>query len=152
MTKFKGRVASIAPGLLVASTAAVLFSGSMAHAGECGTEAKGQGNNSIQDSITCAADADPNTNGRQAYDNGITYRDSDGLTLILDDADIKVGGSGVKVVGGNRDNSGGGNISVQLLSGEVITKDKLAWGLYAQILDKASQATVAVTAEVAEGG
>ena len=130
LTKFKGRVASIAPGLCVVATAAVLFSGGAAHAAnECGSVANNQ--------VTC--DADDNTA------NGITYNVSgtDDLTLILDDPDMTVGGSGARVVGST---SGEGDISMQLDNGKVITDGSAGFapGLWAQINNTASTATARV--------
>ncbi len=123
LTKFKGQVASIAPGLLVASTAALLFSGGAAQAAdECGPPVNGQ--------VTCNADADDSTpNVVDPYANGITYNHagSDGLTLKLDDADIEVGGSGVRVEGTSE-----GNISVQMDGGKITTSGEFARALWAR--------------------
>ncbi len=63
LIRFKGQVASIAPGLSVVATAAALCTGGAAHAAdECGEEDK----NDPQDTVTCGV-GDPN------YDGGITY-------------------------------------------------------------------------------
>ena len=82
MVKIKGLAASIAPML----GAAVLFTGLSASvaqaANECGTEAVGP------DTMTCAA---------SVYSNGITYTDSDGLSLTLDNPAIATEGTGVTV-------------------------------------------------------
>ena len=145
LTKFKGQVASLAPGLSVVATAAVLFAGGVDQAAAqaadaCGTDEVGQ------DTVTCDAPTDPGTN---PYADGITYNNSDGLTLLLDDPSITVGGSGARVVGSM---SGEGNISVQLQNGKVITDGSAGFapGLFAQINNEASTATV--TAQVGEGG
>ncbi|WP_299752806.1 autotransporter outer membrane beta-barrel domain-containing protein [uncultured Tateyamaria sp.] len=138
LTKFKGRVASIAPRLSVVATAAVLFSGSAAQAAnECGTDEVGQ------DTVTCGA-GDPSYPN---YTDGITYTGSDGLTLILDDPDIEVGGSGLRVVGPS-----GNDLSVQVDRGTVTTDGSAGFapGLFVQIDNDAS--TAAVTAHVGEGG
>ncbi|MDX8355842.1 pertactin-like passenger domain-containing protein, partial [Cognatiyoonia sp. IB215182] len=139
LTRFKGQVASIAPGLLLVATAAVLFTGSAAQAAnECGTDEVGQ------DTVTCDAPTDPGTN---PYADGITYTGSDGLTLIVDDAAIEVGGSGVRVVGPS-----GSDLSVQLDRGTVTTDGSVGFapGLFVQIDNDAS--TAAVMAHVSEGG
>jgi len=111
LTKFKGQVASIAPGLSVVATAAVLFTGGAAQAAnECGGDSVGQ------NTVTCAADANPTNPGVDPYANGITYNGSDGLTLILDDPDITVNGPGVQVNG-----TGAGDIKVHMKDGKVTT-------------------------------
>ena len=116
LTKFKGRVASVAPGLLVMAIAAVLLAGGadQAAAQACGVAVNGQ--------VTC--DASDNTA------NGITYNISgtDNLALILDDSDITVGGSGVKVTGSSGSE---GNIFIHLENGEVSTPEgvnRALWG------------------------
>ena len=125
LTRFKGQVVSLAPGLSVVATAAMLFTGSVDQAAAqaanaCGTDEVGQ------DTVTCIADADPNTpDVVDPYNDGITYTESDGLTLILDDADIEVGGSGVSVEG-----TGEGNVSVQIGNGKVGTNSDNTYGLY----------------------
>ena len=148
LIKFKGQVASIAPSVSVVATAAVLLIGGLNQAAAqqaadaCGVEAKGDPNAAlqedrvIQDTITCDAPTDPSIT---PYADGITYTESDGLTLILDDADIEVGGSGVHVVGST---SGEGYISVHLQNGKVGTDGVQAYGLQAQINNGDSTATV----------
>ena len=85
LTKFKGTVASIAPGLYVAATSALLFAGGAAQAAnECGT--------ATSEEIIC--------DDGGSYSSGITYVVANDFTLILDDAGITVGNPGVKVTGG----------------------------------------------------
>jgi hypothetical protein len=74
LTKSRGIVASIAP-MMGAIVIAGLSAGQAQAADECGAEVTGP------DTITCAA---------AAYGSGITYTQSDGLTLILNDAGITV--------------------------------------------------------------
>ncbi len=96
LTKFKGRVASIAPGLSVVATAAVLFSGSAAQAA-C-TAADGV--------ATCTADNHPGSITFDPYDFGIVYTHADAVhTLTLPDhPDFTVHGNGVTVdYGGDQD-------------------------------------------------
>ncbi|NNZ37057.1 autotransporter outer membrane beta-barrel domain-containing protein, partial [Roseobacter sp. HKCCD8749] len=105
MTKFKGRVASIAPGLSVVATATVLFAGSVDQAAAqqaadaCGTPNNGK--------VTCDADN---------YTNGITYNTSNDLTLELDRSGITVNGSGVQVNGTDT-----ANVKVHMTDGKVTT-------------------------------
>ncbi|WP_298938254.1 autotransporter outer membrane beta-barrel domain-containing protein [uncultured Ruegeria sp.] len=148
LTKFKGRVASIAPGLSAIATVTVLFTGSAAHAAnECGSVANIQ--------VTC--DAGDN------IDTGITYNTSgtDDFALILNDPDMTVGGSGVKVTGSSGsegdifmhldegtvapvatatfgpalwgETKGRGNVIVQMDGGKVTTGGVNAFALWAQI-------------------
>ncbi len=145
LTKIKGRVASIAPGLSVVATAAVTLAGGADQAAAqalnaCGPDAPGQ------DTATCDAPTDPGTN---PYADGITYNNSDGLTLILNEDDITVRGSGARVVGST---SGEGDISMHLQNGKVITDGSAAFapGLFAQI--KNEESTASVTAQVGKGG
>lgn len=77
MTKLKGQAASLAPGVILAVLMAARPAGA---ADECGVDGPGA------DTLTCPGGA---------YLNGITYEDSDGLTLILDDPTLTAeGGSG----------------------------------------------------------
>ena len=145
LTKFKGQVASLAPGLSVVATAAVLFAGGVDQAAAqalnaCGPDEVGQ------DTVTCDAPTDPGTN---PYAEGITYNNSDGLTLILNEDDITVRGSGARVVGST---SGEGDISMHLQNGKVITDGSAAFapGLFAQI--KNEESTASATAQVGKGG
>ncbi|NNV18789.1 autotransporter outer membrane beta-barrel domain-containing protein, partial [Roseobacter sp. HKCCD9056] len=145
LTKIKGRVAGIAPGLSVVATAAVTLAGGADQAAAqalnaCGPDAPGQ------DTATCDAPTDPGTN---PYADGITYNNSDGLTLILNEDDITVRGSGARVVGST---SGEGDISMHLQNGKVITDGSAAFapGLFAQI--KNEESTASVTAQVGKGG
>ncbi len=92
LTKFKGQVASIAPGLLVLASAAVMFSGSAAQAdNECGSPTNGV-------VFSC---------GAGTYNNGIKYTDVPGYRLNLNNVTVnKLGaGQGVQAkgveVGGN---------------------------------------------------
>ncbi|MDX8355325.1 autotransporter outer membrane beta-barrel domain-containing protein [Cognatiyoonia sp. IB215182] len=122
LTRFKGQVASIAPGLLVVATAAVLFTGSAAQAAnECGADEVGQ------DAVTC--DASDNTA------NGIDYGESDGVTLILDDPGMTVGGSGVKVEGAAGSE---GEIFIHLKDGEVSTSGEAKRALWGATLGRGS--------------
>ena len=115
LIKFKGQMASIAPGLYVVAMAAVMCTGGVDQAvaqvaTDCGTPTDGV--------VVCAADADVSTpDFIDPYSDGITYT-GDGLTLILDDPSITVGGSGVKVrvPWGSE-----GDISVQMKNGVNIT-------------------------------
>ncbi|NNY39049.1 MULTISPECIES: autotransporter outer membrane beta-barrel domain-containing protein, partial [unclassified Roseobacter] len=129
MTKFKGRMASIAPGLSVVATATVLLTGSAAHAdNECGTDNDNDG------VISCGADADPSTPGNQPYADGITYNPDNGVggefKLELNNAAMVVNGraagpgSAVNVVG-NTEN----DISVILRAGELTTHQNSGWGI-----------------------
>ncbi|NNW68817.1 hypothetical protein GTA06_21735, partial [Roseobacter sp. HKCCD8473] len=97
MTKFKGRVASIAPGLSVVATAAVLFSGSAAQAACTATDGV----------ATCPA---------VTYDSGIVYTHADAVhTLTLPDhPDFTVRGDGVEMTYG-----GDENVSVSMRNGTV---------------------------------
>ncbi|NNV14544.1 MULTISPECIES: hypothetical protein, partial [unclassified Roseobacter] len=106
MTKFKGQVASIAPGLSVVATAAVLFSGSAAQAA-C-TAADGV--------ATCTADNHPGSITFDPYDFGIVYTEADAVhTLTLPDhPEFTVLGRGVEVTYG-----GGENVSVHMRNGTV---------------------------------
>ena len=80
LTKFKGRVASIAPGLSVVATAAVLFTGGAAQADdECG-------NPTTNGVVSCNA-----TN----YNDGITYKNPNARTLTLSSPGFRVEGTGV---------------------------------------------------------
>ncbi|WP_299776060.1 hypothetical protein, partial [uncultured Tateyamaria sp.] len=118
LTKFKGQVASIAPGLSVVATAAVLFSGSAVQAdNECGSVANGQ--------VTCGADADDTTSGIQSYDAGITYNvsASEDLTVTLNNPTVDpVGRIGVDVGSGAANNvtvqMGGGTITTTAAGGD----------------------------------
>lgn len=74
LTKFKGQAASIAPGLVVA---VISFAPQAQAADECGPDGPDA------DIVTCAGGA---------YPDGITYTDSDGMTLVLDDPTIIVMG------------------------------------------------------------
>ncbi|MDX8355826.1 hypothetical protein SLH47_26040, partial [Cognatiyoonia sp. IB215182] len=117
LTKIKGRVASIAPGLSVVATAAVLLTGNAAQAAnECGTDEVGQG------TVTCGA-SDPSYPN---YTDGITYTGSDGLTLILDDPAIEVAGLGAIVQGASGSK---GHITVQMRDGEVKTIGRVIGGV-----------------------
>jgi len=90
MTKWKGQVASFAPSFGMATSAIAVGAGLMLAspayaADECGIEAAGA------DTLNCAGGA---------YPNGISYANSDGLTLVLNDPAITVGptvGAGVAV-------------------------------------------------------
>ncbi|MDX8355852.1 hypothetical protein SLH47_26175, partial [Cognatiyoonia sp. IB215182] len=99
LTKFKGRVASIAPGLSVVTTAAVLFSGSAAQA-------------------ACTVTGGAATCPAVTYDSGIVYSEADAVhTLTLqDDPSLTVRGNGVTV-----DYGGDQNVSVQMGRGTVET-------------------------------
>ncbi|WP_299752438.1 autotransporter outer membrane beta-barrel domain-containing protein [uncultured Tateyamaria sp.] len=134
LTKFKGQVASIAPGLSVVATAAVLFVGGATQGmAQQARDACGAPNNGV---AACAA----GTN----YANGITYDGvQGGFTLILDDVDTRVGGEGVFVQGSSSD---AGNISVRLDSGKVTADalDGFAPGLYGKIKNASSEAAVVV--------
>ena len=108
LTKFKGQVASIAPGLSVVATAVLLAGGADQAAAQalnaCGPDEVGQ------DTVTCDA---------RNYAEGITYTESDGLTLILPDAtNFGARGDGVNVTG-----TGEGNVSVRMRNGTVNTSD-----------------------------
>ncbi|NNX96485.1 autotransporter outer membrane beta-barrel domain-containing protein, partial [Roseobacter sp. HKCCD9042] len=123
MTKFKGRVASIAPGLSVVATAAVLFSGVAAQAGCSGIS-----------TITC--------DGATPYTNGITYHvGSDGLTLNLNNADVTNDGFGVfaKTTAEN-----GADIAVQMESGRIATTSANAMAIFSEIGVAGSDANVTV--------
>ncbi|MFG5379687.1 pertactin-like passenger domain-containing protein, partial [Yoonia sp. R2-816] len=121
LTKFKGRVASIAPGLLVLTTAAALLAGgaNQAVAQACGTPVNGQ--------VTC--DAGDNT------DNGVTYDagGTDDFSLVLDDPAMTVRGSGVRVQGTNEST---GDISVNLENGEVSTSDGEARAIWVETVGR----------------
>ncbi|WP_299752989.1 hypothetical protein, partial [uncultured Tateyamaria sp.] len=113
LTKFKGQVASIAPGLSVVATAAVLFSGSAVQAdNECGSVANGQ--------VTCGADAVLNTPAiDDPYTNGITYNvsASEDLTVTLNNPTVDpVGRIGVDVGSGAAN-----NVTVQMGGGTITT-------------------------------
>ncbi|WP_299085347.1 autotransporter outer membrane beta-barrel domain-containing protein [uncultured Ruegeria sp.] len=134
LAKFKGQVASIAPGLSVVATAAVLFVGGATQGmAQQARDACGAPSNGV---AACAA----GTN----YANGITYDGvQGGFTLILDDVDTRVGGEGVFVQGSSSD---AGNISVRLDSGKVTADalDGFAPGLYGKIQNASSEAAVVV--------
>lgn len=80
MTKLKGQTASLAPGVILAVLMAARPAGA---ADECGVDGPGA------DTLTCPGGA---------YLNGITYEDSDGLTLILDDPTLTAEGSDTAAV------------------------------------------------------
>lgn len=85
VTKFKGRACSVAPhlaGLALAATvaSAVLGAGAAFAANECGTDGAGA------DTLNCAG---------ANYPSGITYSNSNGLTLNLNNPGTTVGASGV---------------------------------------------------------
>ena len=168
LTKFKGRVASIAPGLSVVATVAVLLCGSVEQAvaqAACGPAQNGQ--------VTCDAGI---------YNNGITYNaGSDGLTLILDDPNVDdpditvvntAGDSGVAVRGASSTSGpiavrmdhgsvttdavarfnygnhgleayteGNGDVTAQMNGGDVTTHDGGSHGLRAEIKNAESDAT-----------
>ncbi|MFG5382746.1 hypothetical protein ACEWPN_16395, partial [Yoonia sp. R2-816] len=135
MTKFRGRVASIAPGLSVVATTAVLFTGGAAHA-ECGDPVGDE--DGLGRTVTCDAGN---------YTDGIThiYTGSDRFTLILDDADIEVGGNGVIV----RQNAAGDSDSsffVQMSDGtvETGTERNFRHGLLGHITHSESSTTATV--------
>ncbi|WP_299749547.1 pertactin-like passenger domain-containing protein, partial [uncultured Tateyamaria sp.] len=142
LTKFKGQVASLAPGCLVAATAAVLFTGGAAHAdNECGTDGAGQ------DTVTCGA-SDPSYPN---YTDGINYAFSDGLTLILpvppaDGPRIEVSGKGVSVSGSG---TGEGDISVQMDGGLVTTTDVGRFGVVSLFTN--GSGTAAATVRMTDG-
>uniref|UniRef100_UPI003419AD84 autotransporter outer membrane beta-barrel domain-containing protein n=1 Tax=uncultured Tateyamaria sp. TaxID=455651 RepID=UPI003419AD84 len=145
LTKFKGQVASIAPGLSAMATAAVLFTGGAAQAAnECGEEARGPNDSDIrQDTVTC---------GAGTYSNGITYIGSDGLTLILDDVNVTNGTRtfGVFVKGRSGDGPHlGDDIVVEMKDGKVDTAGANAMAIFADIENPASNANV--TVNVKEG-
>ncbi|NNV18796.1 hypothetical protein GS959_21835, partial [Roseobacter sp. HKCCD8768] len=133
LTKFKGRVASIAPGLSVVVVAAVVSTAGVDQAAAQAADACGGPTNGV---VTCAAGP---------YADGITYNTSgpDDLSLILNEDDVTVRGSGARVVGST---SGEGNISMQLQNGKVITDASSGFvvGLLAQINNTASTATATV--------
>ena len=117
LTKFKGQVASIAPGLSVVATAVLLAGGADQAAAQalnaCGPDEVGQ------DTVTCDA---------RNYAEGITYTESDGLTLILPDAtNFGARSDGVNVTG-----TGEGNVSVRMRDGTVNTSDASVKALYAR--------------------
>ncbi|MFG5382826.1 hypothetical protein [Yoonia sp. R2-816] len=107
LTKFKGRVASIAPGVSVVATAAVMFTGGAAQAdNECGSPTNGV--------VSC---------GAGTYTDGITYSGNVVHTLTFDDpatpdSSITVTGFGVTV-----DYGGNENVFVQMDSGNVNATD-----------------------------
>ncbi|MDX8355372.1 autotransporter outer membrane beta-barrel domain-containing protein [Cognatiyoonia sp. IB215182] len=142
LTKFKGQVASLAPGCLVAATAAVLFTGGAAHAdNECGTDRAGQ------DTVTCGASDSSYPN----YTDGINYAFSDGLTLILpvppaDGPSIEVSGKGVSVSGSG---TGEGEISVQIEGGAVTTTGIGGFGVVSFFTN--GSGTAAATVHMTDG-
>ena len=106
LTRFKGRVASIAPGLLVLATATVLFTGGAVQAACTITDGE----------ATCPADSDDTTPGNQPYSSGIAYVQSDEVhTLTLpDDPEFTVLGKGVDLDYGSDE-----NVSVHMTNGTV---------------------------------
>uniref|UniRef100_UPI00260B7729 hypothetical protein n=1 Tax=uncultured Tateyamaria sp. TaxID=455651 RepID=UPI00260B7729 len=128
LTKFKGQVASIAPGLSAMATVTVLFTGGAAHANnECGGANSGV--------VICAADADPSTPDIvDPYNDGITYNPDSGVggefKLELNDAAMVVRGraagpgSAVTVIGQTEN-----DISVILRAGELTTHENSGWGI-----------------------
>ncbi len=108
LTKFKGRVASIAPGLSVVATAAVLLTGGVEQAAAQAATACG-GDNDNDGVIKCTADT---------YADGITYNTSGDLILELDNEDIlAVGGAGARVLG-----DGTANVEVRMKNVKVRDK------------------------------
>ena len=106
LTKFKGRVASIAPGLSVAATAAVLLIGSVEQVAAQAVDACGDPTGVV----SC---------GAGTYADGITYSGNVVHTLTLGDraipdSRITVRGDGVAV-----DYTGNENVSVRIDSGNV---------------------------------
>ena len=82
MAKFKGAAASIAPMVGAAVLFTGLSSGVASAQNECGP------NNPGPIVLTCSAGN---------YTGGIIYNNGDGMTLILDDANIIVSGAAVDV-------------------------------------------------------
>ncbi|WP_367180732.1 beta strand repeat-containing protein, partial [uncultured Ruegeria sp.] len=133
LTKFKGHVASIAPGLFVVASAAVLFSGGAAQASECGADTGGQ------TSLTC--------NSSHNTANGITYTNADGLNLTLPaDPELTVGGSGVRVQGRH------GHNRVVMLGGSVVaTADDDNHGIHAELVTTDMETELDVLAQMVDG-
>ena len=159
LTKFKGQVASIAPGLLVVATAAVLLTGGVDQAMACGAVA---GN-----TVVCGADADTSTPEVDPYANGIDYTGSNARALTLNGPGFTVGGSGVALdvthnnhtsvyVGGGGSittngtfnhgvfarTEGTGNVNAHLDGGTIVTTGVVAHGVNARIGNDLSTATV----------
>ena len=128
MTKVNGVVGSYAPAFGAMLTAIMLTGGAgqALAADECGVDAPGA------DTITCSAGS---------YPGGITYTNSDGLTLILNDAAIVVGNPGVHVTG-----TGTGDIAVTGTSfGTITTGGALGYGIFSGISNATSTATATAT-------
>ncbi|MDX8355831.1 autotransporter outer membrane beta-barrel domain-containing protein [Cognatiyoonia sp. IB215182] len=114
LTRFKGQVASIAPGLLVVATAAALLAGGADQAAAQATAVRGcageTGNAAVGSAVTC------NTGN---YSDGIQYDTIGTFTLTLDAPGIDVGPvgrRGVDVGSGAAD-----DVTVQMGGGTITT-------------------------------
>ncbi|NTW60194.1 MAG: autotransporter outer membrane beta-barrel domain-containing protein [Nitrospirae bacterium] len=167
MTKWKGVVVSMAPiigtiavPLMLAGALTIGIPGLALAANELGPEVTGA------DTITA-------TGGD--YGSGITYTNSDGLTLTLDGLGITVRNPGVSVISRNtntrdivvnggefymidtaannacgiraRNQGSQGNAGITLKEGEIMTEGQNAHGLYAWISNTASAGTASITME-----
>ncbi|WP_298938328.1 autotransporter outer membrane beta-barrel domain-containing protein [uncultured Ruegeria sp.] len=172
LTKFKGQVASLAPGLSAVTIAVVMFTGNMAHASnECGQVVNRQ--------VQCGPDGDSNAPGVNPYANGISYIGHIGPNptiqfLTLRGPGYKVEGSGVflgvlhddeailNVIGDGEitTNSsagvgifarsfGDGAVTAHLELGAVTTGGERARGLVAEIRNADSRSTA--TARLTKG-
>jgi outer membrane autotransporter protein len=171
ITKWKGKIASCAPliGLVVVGLGVVpAFA-----ADECGSELAGP------DIITCNADGVPAADDGN-YEAGITYTNSDGLTLNINAPGIVVASPGVSVqssatnindiavngtsfsvistTGANQHgilalNSGtSGDATVTQAAGQVITTGGSAFGLYARNSGNGTATATLTAGDVSTGG
>ena len=138
VTKVKGRDASYSPALgltvsVVALGASLMFAQPARAANECGAEALGP------DVITCNADGVPVADDG-VYEAGITYTNSDGLTLNINAPAIVVASPGVSVQSSGANTN---DIAVNGTSFSVIsTTGASQHGLYARNAGTAGNATV----------